>query len=912
MKRILYLLYIVGILLGAASCADDLGQQNAPTVTGDKVRLSFNVSVPDEQEIVTRSVDEDGWGLQTLWLFCFDADGVFIGRSQATLSGDVLDAERGITATVSSRTRIVHLLANQNLDGVFVDNNNLGVHENTVMTGLTSTSNAIVYWGRVDYSSADTPEAFATAFQGTDILMFRNQAALTYDATDLPNGLTVEGFAVCNYYTNGTSVPFNSADAKFDWANVWRSAPYVTTPLSHLKASDPTDTDTETPKCIYESPNTGEDESYLIFKLSVNNGQPAYYKVALIDENKDPLPIYRNYRYTVHFSAAPSTAGSADFETAKSAAPLNNAWVSVDASIPSIGNSTEGVLTIKGETTVIYETGGEKTLNYTYTGNKTPVVSWVTDDGVAANEVLNHTFANGQGTIRFTANAMTGNEVHRATLQVKAGPLVRYIKIVTVRQFSFDPVWCSSGIYNGKSLEDVAFTFVIPESYPTELFPLRCLISTAELSGNGVIPLDVIYPINEDGTENADYGDDNGLGYKYVYMAEAAGVQRIYFQTNYTTDLNTTPTGTILLEAEHFTPVTKTYAFTDADNRQLIIANAAQYKPNLGESDETVVYYQLVEAKKGSEVTLNLRYGNGMVLPSGVNVMIYTSNLEPVGDGFTRGESSYDSGTYWYYTTTGSEDNLTFKTLKANSAEVVRFATTSNSGSGGDFKSCSIELANYRNWTFNLASTPAAWEYGTARDVQISFDVKEFMSASQYPDQIPDRNVYPGEDFWVYITTQHLEAAENSGKTLEKTDDGYRYLVKEADKVSGRVTLNFKTNKIVNAEEISIHTDAEEIAFTSEKLTVENTPLTGRITYGDGGSSLPAGAFVTLERKDGTRIGSVSLTTGNGYSIRLRGEFNFGWNEQVFVKYKASDGNYEAETTLEELYTNKTVSLTKQ
>lgn len=915
MKQIIHILYMAAMLFTIAACSDDMNSPEQDRITGDQMELKFKASICDEQEVSTRNVDPDGWGLQTLWLFCFDKDGAFIGRSQASLGREpITSAERTFSAIVSSRTRIVHLLANQVLDGVFNDNDNLGAHEKTVMTGLESTSSSMVYWGRVNHADLESAETFQTTFGNEVIPMWRNHAAITYDSENLPEILQVEGFAICNYYANGTSVPFNSASNKFDWEANWIDNPFITTPLNHTKASDSEDIDTEKTTYIYETNNQGEDELYLIFKLNIN-GNTGYYKVAMVDENKDPLPIYRNYKYTIKFdkNRAPTIAASPDFESAKKAAPINNTWVAVSAEIPSIGNNEQGILSIVGETTKIYETGGEKTLEYTYTGKETPVVSWITDDGVAVSENLKHQFSGGKGTVTFTANQMKEGEVHRGTLRVKAGPLVRYIKIVTVKKFEFTPVWCSSGVEGSKANEDVALTFVVPETYPQELLPLRCLISTSELSGNGAVKLDVIY------ADDPDYGEANGLGYKYLYLAETVGQHRIYFQTNYSANQ---PAGIIKLEAEHFKSVEKRYDFSQ-DNKDLQLELTGEYvskfdAKNWGSTNaSSFIYYQLVPRKKGALVKFDLRYtenndlNNLQVLPAGINIAIYTSNLEPVDKSlFKREESSYGSGPFWYYTTQAGSDEIAFRTLKANSEEAIRFVSITNQGTG-EYRSCIMELANYHEWYFNqdnLLSITSPCDYGKERDVQISFSVKEFLSNHQDP-AIPNILVYPGDGFKVYIDTENLTLGDNPTKkgVIEKTPTGYSYTVANEDKENGKITLNFKTNKIVSAETVTLRSD-ETTSFIPVDLKITNSPLTGSITYNN--ALLPSNAFVTIERKDGTRIGRVTLTDGGTrYSILLRGEFNFNWDDEIYMTYKASDRIFQASTTLDYLYNNKVINL---
>ena len=891
MKRILYYLVVCFCLCTIISCTDEIEQKKV-AVTGNEVQLTFQAVIPDPQEVNTRAIDEDGWGIQSLWLFNFDAEGTFIGRTQATLTGgDVSDTKRTFTATVSSRTRIVHLLANQNLDGVFDDNANLGVHENTVMTALTTTSGRLVYWGRVDLSRSQ--EDLATYFSEHTIPMFRNQAWISYDDQSLPKGMAIIGSAVCNVYGNGTSIPFNSETNSFDWQEKWITDPYITTPINRIKAEDLGVVDTEVNKYVFETPNSGEDEIYLIYAIQKNGGTtPRYYKVALIDEDKDPLPIYRNYHYIVHFTAVPEGNGSENFAEAQNAAPINNTWVSVDASIPSIGNDEVGTLTVEA-TTVIYETGGKKTLNYSYTGDATPEVMWVSNDGVTDDDELQHSFNNGSGTISFTANTMAEDEVCRGTIRIKAGPLVRYITVVTIHTFTFEPIWCSYGVYNGQAGEDVGLMFTIPDTYPEDLLPVRCLITTDKLSSTGAVPLDVIYPTDSNGNPTEGYGEVvEGIGYKYVYEAETTGTHRIYFQTNYAT---TETSGTIKIEAEHFETVDKSYTLTNKNNGQLVIANAHTYLPS-GATEGTGVYYELIPQKAGSEVTFQLKTDNNESIPAGVNVAIYTSNLKPADADaslYTEGESTTGGGHYYLYKTIEGEDNLHFVTTKAHSEETVRFSTVGQ-GNTVDYKSCIIELSNYREWEFNANDINI--DYGIGNNVNLSFDIAPYQS--EPTGDIPSESIDPGEDFYVYITSANLEPASNETR-LETTSDGYRYLVSNDDKdTGGKVTLHFQTNKIVSGEKITIRSD-ETIAFADDEITLTNKPLTGTITY-DNGQTLPDDAFVTLERKDGTRIGVVTVT-GNNYSIRLRGEYNFGWEEELYMRSTIENKIYECTTTLAEL-----------
>lgn len=888
MKRFYLYIILCGLFMFTA-CVDDMEQNHVSS--SDIVKLNFSTIIPDVVEVNTRSVDQDGWGIQSLWVFCFDASGNYIGRSLATMQGDVLEATREFSVEVSNQTCTVHLLGNQYLDD-FQDAQYIGVHENTVMTGLVSTSNKITYWGRV---TADSNEALKTKFteatKSSPIPMYRNQAWISYQYAE-----GIAGYAICNVYANGTSVPFNSATQQFDWST---DKPFITTPATRLKATDPEDVDTETDKFIFETPNTGEDEIYLIFK----DDGGKYYKVSVCDENKDPLPIYRNYHYIINFTEQPKEQYGADtFEAAKQLAPLNNTWVAIDASIPSIGNDQVGTLTVE-ETSVIYTDGGTKTLSYTYTAGtsssgQTPVVTWVSNDGVAA-ETFDNNYSNGEGSITIHVNQAEEGEVLRGELQIKVGALVRYIKIYSIVNYSFLPTWCTTGVYNGASEQDVAFIFTIPDTYPEELLPVRCLITTTLLHSNGVVPLSVIMA----GDENFGAGQDesgNTIDYKYVYEAEETGTHRIYFHTNYAV---TETKGSIMLEAENFTTRTTKFTFSGNTGHQMKITNARTYTGDTGATDNTEVYYLIEPRKKGEEITFNLRYDNNLNLPAGVKIRVFTENLEPKDNtGFTEGTSDIGAGSYWEYTTTEGEDNLVFVTTKADFDETIRFSTPYESEGDALYKSCVLELSSYRAWDFNPSVVPVA--YGTGQTVNLSFDVKAFTSSVE-TDEV---SVDPGEGFYCYIKTDNLVPAASETR-LEAFEDGYKYLVSESDKKddNGRITLHFETSKIVSAETIGIYTDRDIIDFNDAEVKLTNTPLTGSITYGS--QDVPQNAFVTMERKDGTRIGVVTITENGQYSITLRGEYSFGWDETIYIKY-AADKSYEASTTLATLSTSPQIALT--
>ena len=69
--------------------------------------------------------------------------------------------------------------------------------------------------------------------------------------------------------------------------------------------------------------------------------------------------------------------------------------------------------------------------------------------------------------------------------------------------------------------------FHIPEDFPEEMFPFDVLVSVNDLDVRNASGM--VLPVILKGQEG--YGEDNGIGYKYVLSVSKPGVQRIYLKT---------------------------------------------------------------------------------------------------------------------------------------------------------------------------------------------------------------------------------------------------------------------------------------------------------------------------------------------------------------------------------------------
>lgn len=263
MKYISNILLILLAVCFVASCQDDectSQSQGTPQVGvfGDEMKLCLNVVAPDPIAAGTRAVDPDGKTLQTLHLFCFDANGLFLTTATAELKGNIQDENLSGTfsATIPKTTRIIHLLGNQNLT-VFDRDAYTYKTEDDVLSALEGSAGMMIYWARIQaplnvnelYTDAQysfdndgktinertEAEAFVdwitietnaadskhrnVAGKGHPIILLRNQSKFTIvsegtgsDANDEWKGtyFEVTGFTICNTPAFGTVAPYNT------------------------------------------------------------------------------------------------------------------------------------------------------------------------------------------------------------------------------------------------------------------------------------------------------------------------------------------------------------------------------------------------------------------------------------------------------------------------------------------------------------------------------------------------------------------------------------------------------------------------------------------------------------------------------------------------------------------------------
>lgn len=646
MKRYITILGLLATVL-FASCQDHINleiQDNDPVQDG-YVRIRFNAETPDMAEVRTKVVDPDGEDISNMTLFCFDAKGLFISTATAeelTPDAGTPSLSGTFDVIVPDITARIHFVANQNM-ALFEEDLFVAKSESEVMSAMEGSSGMMIYWARYVKSGAGL---LSTELQGQTIRLVRNHAKISIENPSASeNGyIDITGFAAVNTNAFGTVAPY-CEEHEWEVPSYAENRLFVTLPHDESKLSDINEVRSiasEREQFVFESPNTPDDPVSVILR-GVKSGTPQYYKVLLMEPDGDFVPIMRNHSYKINI-VGDLSYGQPSFAAALEAPATNNIWISISDDIKSVTGN--GYTLSVDQTHVVLSTDpvtGDlpSTLELKYTLTKesgsitteVPSVTWL-----EGNTVASQTFANGpvftpagatgNGSVTVSLTTLAENESKReGTLLVKYGALQRKIKITTIHTQSFTPSWITTNVYGQGTGEKVTMMFNIPDTYPSELFPMEVLVSVNDLDvrNESGISLPVIrkddprygkpvYIRDRNQTEDKDVYDDAGgtkspIGYKYVMTVEQSGPQRLYLETI----LPHETAGTeyqfvdVVIEAQHFNTLAKRATFQDDVDNQILIHNLRSYVGS--EPADEVIYFYLVPQKKGAVVEFDSHLG---------------------------------------------------------------------------------------------------------------------------------------------------------------------------------------------------------------------------------------------------------------------------------------------------------------
>lgn len=932
-KKIAFYL-IAGIVTMLSGCVDpDMGKTGDNTSLPDELSLRFSFTILGNTVVNTRSIDPDGEPVSSIWLFLFNESGYYLGHVRANeVTYQKTDTNEGgtfSTPSIPSTVRRIHFIANYNAADVD-DSELLNRTEKEVMTRFTSSSGRLVYWGRKVFNSEDELTSYFTDNSTSPIILYRNQAAVTYQ--NVTDEFEIQGFAICNTYAKGTVVPYNHQNETnpFDFDLTTESQgravhDYVTLCSGEdlIKATDPEDTEVQNEwglRYIFEHENAQDDPMFAIFKI---DGK--YYKLMIVDDQSNPYKIIRNHRYIFNFhSAPPTTLGYATFEEAKNGVAANNVWVSIDNELPSIGDGTSA-LTIEGETTRIYTERKDEVINFTCTGGITSdqvTATWLSNEGLASSDLnLQYDPATGKGSVTVSLNEIADTPQY-GTLQIKAGKYQRTIQIVYLNKFDFAPVWTSSSVPR-RSGEPVSIVFNIPDTYPEELFPVECKISCNLFDANTNNQLEVIEEETAFTIDGVKVERD--WDYKYVYKADKPGLHRVDFKTL----INSYPDNpatenevlTWFLEAPYFNTIERTINMVNDEyaDQKIII-----YETTLNGNQASGTYERKIAPIKGQTFDLKFYLENGT--PANTKIRIYMDKaVEP---GYQEGkwpanlsEARYDApdaGRYFIYTVPDTalldKNNrylvsIPFRTVSAQCEGYARIAAASTDNNENDhcYKSAIVtRVNNPEAYNFHLQAN-------NAKELSLPYGTGQKVTLSITPDLESD-TVSSGK---ILIKTQNLEPADKDAVVWDNERDGYVWTITGLS--AQKYTLDMLTKDVVSAETVTISEISGNVAFYEDEITIKNQILSGKIQINNGYTFQTTSPFIALEKSDGTRIGAFTVTatidesTGT-YQLTLRGEYDFTEDEELKVIYSPiNDTNvYVGQTTITELLKSPTLNLQLQ
>ena len=608
-------------------------------------------------------------------------------------SGGIFDAD------IPNTTRVIHLLANQNMaqfketdfrnlteDQVIANlegSSGMMIYWARVeIPGNVVGNDGILDWITIMTNPVSEVHKGIQG-QNQPIIMLRNQAKVMVDAGGTAdaqgrkwNGtyFSVTGFTVVNTQAFGTVAPYHttygyptyactSSIANYTFtpsfgltygstAN-WRGTNYVNLPRRSDKFSNITDVDTAPQTYVFETENSSADPVSVIIKgRNAGDTKDKYYRVTLTDSDGEQVLVRRNHLYTIHIKGE-LLYGVDTFAEALDAPATNNVWLSISDEIKSVQNS-DFKLTVD-QTSVVIDDKELATLKQGTTPAQVKLtfsveklgtaaiddndlqISWVGDQDVSSTYTFgqgSYTFdeTSGAGTISVNLNDLTDDK-NEGTILVKYGHLQRKIKVIVLKQQKFTPTWVTSQVYTstGETSSNATLVFTIPQDCPAELFPMNVLISTNELDVR--YKAGQVLPIIRKGEEG--YGDDNGIGYKYVYEVTKPGEQFVYMESILSqTSGASTP---ITIEAEHFESVTKQVVYVD-HQRAITVTNVTSSDTATGK-DEDKIYYVYLPQKKNAPWAINLEMMNTATdpyQPQSVNqrdeFLLYSQNLDAYAD----------------------------------------------------------------------------------------------------------------------------------------------------------------------------------------------------------------------------------------------------------------------------------------
>ena len=499
MKKLkLYIGMLVGLLATMlTACTSDLSEETVPSNSKGEMTLSFKVSTPD-YKIGTRSegYNNEGFESSDVQIFCFDANGYFLGMGQnlnvqATSKEEIGDGaanttNKTISVKMPNATARLHIIANANINTEKAANEWIGLHENKLITTFESMATEdqalkTKYWG---YCKGSTTADMKEMLTNNVIHLIRDRAKITADWENTTNIQSVE-ISIGEGMKYATIAAFDRNNLEFLNTTAAQNWEWNITDITLPKSEDRykgSAGQMGTVQYCFEDENSSKNPVSCILKVTFNDNTEKWYKVYLQDKYQQFYKIKRNYTYAIHIQKLNPKLGYTGYDDALNGYAANNPWIQVAQIVPKISDGTYTLEIPNGTNVMLNEGAAERQeIDFNYKGgdlNKENRfdVNWVTNNDLGKKE-LTKTYANGTGKIGFTIGDIT-DQLKSGEIRIldKVSGMSRIIKIYSITKFNF------GFTFSGMSGEDKdntgTLTYTIPSNYPSALLPVEIRIAS--------------------------------------------------------------------------------------------------------------------------------------------------------------------------------------------------------------------------------------------------------------------------------------------------------------------------------------------------------------------------------------------------------------------------------------------------
>lgn len=503
MKKLkLYIGMMVGLLATMlTACTSDLSEETVPSNSKGEMTLSFKVSTPD-YKIGTRSegYDNEGFGSSDVQIFCFDANGYFLGMGQVLTveatskdnigEGTVNTTNKTISVKMPNATARLHIIANANINTEKAANEWIGLHENKLITTFESMATEdqplkTKYWGYCKGSTtADMKEMLTN--NSNVIHLIRDCAKITADWENTTNIKSVE-ISIGEGMKNATIAAFdrkklvfpNTTDAKDYWE--WNITD-ITLPKSEDRYKGSAGQMGRVQYC-FEDENSSKNPVSCILKVTFNDNTEKWYKVYLQNEDQQFYKVKRNYTYAIHIKKLIPKLGYTGYDDALNGYAANNPWMQVEQIVPKISDGNYTLEIPNGTNVMLNEGAAERQeIDFIYEGGDLNQknrfdVNWVTNNELGKKDLTINYYPDGTGTIVFTRDVIT-DQLKSGEIRIldKVSGMSRIIKIYSITKFNFGFEF--SGMSGNNKDNTGTLTYTIPKNYPSELLPVEIRIAS--------------------------------------------------------------------------------------------------------------------------------------------------------------------------------------------------------------------------------------------------------------------------------------------------------------------------------------------------------------------------------------------------------------------------------------------------